>query len=232
MKNNRILIVDDELSIVKFVRAVLKDKGYEVLTATNGAEAVQTMEQELPDLVLLDINMPALDGFEVCRRLREWSEVPIIMLSARADETDKIKCLNLGADDYLTKPFNTEELLARIRAVFRRTKEATVIPTQASFSSGDLNINFAGRRVTVGGKEVRLTPTEYSLLKELVLNVNKVLTHRMLLGNVWGPEYRDEREYLHVFMGRLRNKLEFDPAHPKYLITVAGVGYQFKKQGE
>jgi two-component system KDP operon response regulator KdpE len=232
MKKTRILIVDDELSIIKFVRATLTARNYEVLTAMNGVSALQTFDGELPDLVLLDINMPELDGFEVCRRLREWSEVPIIMLSARADETDKVKCLDLGADDYLTKPFGTGELLARVRAVLRRTKEAGVIPTQASFSNGHLNISFTERRITVGGKEVLLTPTEYSLLQELVLNVNKVLTYKMLLGKVWGPEYRDEREYLHVFMGRLRHKLESDPVHPQFLITVAGVGYQFRKQGD
>lgn len=232
MRKTRILVVDDELSIIKFVRATLTDRDYDVLTEMNGVAALQTLEREMPDLLILDINMPALDGFEVCRRLREWSNIPIIMLSARGDETDKVKCLNLGADDYLTKPFGTEELLARIRAVFRRTKEAMVIPTQASFTCDHLVISFAERRVSVGGREVKLTPTEYNLLRELVLNVNKVLTYGMLLGKVWGPEYRDEREYLHVFMGRLRNKLEPDPAHPKYLITVAGVGYQFRKQGE
>ncbi len=227
----RILIVDDELSIIKFVRATLTASDYEVLTAMNGVAALQTFEGELPDLVLLDINMPELDGFEVCRRLREWSEVPIIMLSARADETDKVKCLDLGADDYLTKPFGTEELLARVRSVLRRTKEAMDIPTEASFASDHLVISFAERRVTVGGKEVRLTKTEYNLLQEFVLNAGKTLTHTYLLQKVWGPEYGNEREYLRVFVGRLRKQIEPDPENPAYIITVPGVGYQFKPSG-
>jgi len=228
MKKTRILVVDDELSIIKFLRANLESKDYEVLAAMDGAEALQTFEMELPDLVILDIMMPKLDGFEVCRRLREWSQIPIIMLSARGDESDKVKCLDLGADDYITKPFGASELIARVRAVLRRTEAAATIPTQPSFTSGDLQINFVKRRVTVAGKEVRLTPTEYSLLQEFVLNAGKVLTHTYLLNKVWGPDYREEREYLHVFVRRLRAKLEPDPTNPKYIITVPGVGYQFK----
>ena len=229
MKKTRILLVDDEMSIIKFVSAALTARDYDVLTAMNGVAALQDFERELPDLVLLDINMPSLDGFEVCRRLREWSEVPIIMLSARADETDKVKCLDLGADDYLTKPFGTGELLARVRAVLRRTKEATAIPAPASFACDHLVVSFAERRVTVDGQEVRLTPTEFSLLQELVLNVNRVLTHRTLLQKVWGPEYGNEKEYLHVYIGRLRNKLEANSAEPKYIIAVPGVGYRFQR---
>jgi len=228
MNKTRILVVDDELSIIKFLRANLESKGYEVLTAINGAEALQTFEMELPDLVILDIMMPKMDGFEVCRRLREWSQTPIIMLSARGDESDKVKCLDLGADDYITKPFGKDELIARVRAVTRRTKTAASMPTQPSFTSGDLEISFAQRRVTVAGKEVKLTPTEYTLLQEFVLNAGKVLTHTHLLNKVWGPEYSEEREYLHVFVRRLRAKLESAPTNPRYIVTVPGVGYQFK----
>ena len=228
MRKTCVLIVDDELSIIKFLRANLENKDYKVLAAMDGAEALKTIEMELPDLVILDIMMPKMDGFEVCRKLREWSQIPIIMLSARADENDKVKCLDLGADDYMTKPFGKDELMARISAVMRRTKSAAAIPTQPSFTSGDLEINFIERRVTVAGREVKLTPTEYNLLQELVLNAGKVLTHAHLLGKIWGPEYREEREYLHVFVRRLRNKLEPDGARPRYIISVPGVGYQFK----
>ena len=172
--------------------------------------------------------MPEMSGFEVCRRLREWTQVPIIMLSAKADEADKVKCLNLGADDYLTKPFGIEELMARIAAVMRRTRTSAASPAQPSFTCDSITINFVNRQVTVGGKERKLTPTEYRLLQELVLNANKVLTHTMLLNKVWGPEYGSEKEYLRVFIGRLRKGLEPDPANPKYLLTIPGVGYTFK----
>jgi len=228
MVKTRILVVDDELSIIKFLRANLEAKGYKVLAAVDGTEALQTFEMELPDLVILDIMMPKIDGFEVCRRLREWSPIPIIMLSARGDESDKVKCLDLGADDYITKPFGAGELIARVKAVLRRTEAAASIPTQPSFTSGDLQINFVKRQVTVAGKEVKMTPTEYSLLQEFVLNAGKVLTHTYLLNKVWGPDYREEREYLHVFVRRLRAKLEPDPTNPEYIMTLPGVGYQFK----
>jgi two-component system KDP operon response regulator KdpE len=194
----------------------------------DGSEALRKIEMELPDLVILDIMMPKIDGFDVCRRLREWSQIPTIMLSARGDETDKVKCLDLGADDYLTKPFGTRELLARVRAVLRRTEATKTVSTQPLFTSGDLRISFAQRQVTVAGKEVKLTPTEYSLLQEFVLNAGKTLTHSYLLDRVWGPEYRDEREYLHVFVHRLRTKLEPDATNPKYIMTVPGVGYRFR----
>lgn len=228
MKKTRILVVDDELSIVKFLRANLEARGFEVLAAMNGAEALHVFEMELPDLVVLDIIMPKMDGFEVCRRLREWSQVPIIMLSAKGDESDKVKCLDLGADDYITKPFGKDELIARVRAVMRRTAAAATIPTRPSFACGDLQVNFVRRQVAVAGNEVNLTPTEYALLQEFVLNAGKVLTHTHLLNKVWGPEYRDEREYLHVFVRRLRAKLESDPTNPRYILTVPGVGYRFE----
>lgn len=228
MYKTRILVVDDELSIVKFLRANLEARGYAVFTALDGAEALKIIEMELPDLVILDIMMPKMDGFEVCRRVREWSQVPIIMLSARGDEKDKVKCLDLGADDYITKPFGASELIARVGAVLRRTEMAGSAPARPSFASDNLKIDFAGRRVTVADKEVKLTPTEYNLLQELALNAGKVLTHVHLLNKVWGPEYGGEREYLHVFIRRLRGKLESDPTSPEYIITVPGIGYQFK----
>ena len=228
MAKTCILIVDDEISIMKFLRANLETKGYKVRAAMDGAEALQAIEMELPDLVILDIVMPKMDGFEVCQRLREWSQIPIIMLSARGDEQGKVKCLDLGADDYMTKPFGASELIARVGAVLRRAQAVGATPTRPAFISGDLTINFVERQVTIADREVKLTPTEYNLLQELVLNAGKVLTHTHLLNKVWGLEYRDEREYLHVFVRRLRAKLEPDKANPRYIVSVPGVGYQFK----
>lgn len=225
MIKKRILVVDDELGIIKFLRARLEARGYEVLTAVDGAGALQTVEMELPDLVILDITMPKIDGFEVCHRIREWSQIPIIMLSARGDESDKVKCLDLGADDYITKPFGANELIARVQAALRRNEKTTYLPGQPSFATGDLLINFSKHQVTIADKEIKLTPTEYNLLQELALNAGKVLTYTHLLNKVWGPDYRDEKEYLHVFVGRLRAKLELNINDPKYIITVPRVGY-------
>ncbi len=227
----RILTVDDELSILRFLRSNLEDRGFTVISATNGEEALHMIEMELPDLIILDVMMPKMDGFEVCRQLREWSQIPIIMLSARGDEKDKVRCLDLGADDYIVKPFGADELIARVSAVLRRTKTASVSPTKSTVTSGDLVINFAARQVTRAGLEIKLTPTEYALLQELAVNTGKVLTHTHLLNKVWGPEYREEREYLHVFARRLRSKLEPDPNNPKRILTVSGVGYQFTDSG-
>ena len=228
MHRPHVLIVDDDLAIIKLVRANLEAEDYKTLTAMDGTEALQTIEREVPDLVILDIMLPKIDGFEICRQLREWSQTPIIMLSARGDESDKVKCLDLGADDYITKPFAVSELLARVRAVFRRTEVVRVAPVQPSFTCDDIEVNFVERRVTAAGKEVKLTPTEYSLLQELVLSAGKVITHTYLLNKVWGIEYRGEREYLHVFIRRLRKELEPDPENPRYIITVPRVGYKFK----
>jgi two-component system KDP operon response regulator KdpE len=228
MRKTRILAVDDEVSIRRLLKADLEDKGYEVFTATDGAEALEKVALELPDLVILDIKMPHMDGFETCRQLRQWSQIPIIMLSARGNETDKVTCLDLGADDYITKPFGTSELEARVKAVLRRNVAAGTIPSRPHFTSGDLHISFVKRRVTISGKEVRLTPTEYSLLQELALNAGKALTYAYLLQKVWGAEYHDETEYLHVFIGRLRRKLNINAADYEYIITLPGIGYQFK----
>lgn len=227
-KQDKVLIVDDSLAIIKFLRANLEDNGFRTFVAMDGAEALNIIERELPDLLILDIMMSKMDGIEVCRRVREWSHVPIIMLSARDDEEGKVKCLSLGADDYITKPFGVAELIARVRAVLRRISALDSIPIEPSFTSGDLLINFVERKVIAAGSEVRLTPTEYSLLKELVLNAGKVLTHAQLLNRVWGLEYGQERAYLHVFAGCLRAKLEPDPTHPIHIVTVPGVGYKFQ----
>jgi two-component system KDP operon response regulator KdpE len=228
VKKTRILIVDDELSILKYLRANLEVEGYEVLAAMNGIQALRTLEAEMPDLVVLDIMMPEMDGLDVCRRLREWSQIPIIMLSARDDESDKVQCLDLGADDYITKPFGKDEFVARVRAVMRRAEAPRATRAMPSLKSGDLEINFSQRKVTVRGKEVALTSTEYALLQELALNKGKVLTYTHLLQKVWGKDYADEREYLHVFVSRLRSKLETDPKKPRHITTVSGVGYRFE----
>lgn len=228
MKKICILVVDDEASIIRFVSARLRKEGYEIITASNGEEALLRAEEENPALVLLDIMMPKMDGLEVCRRLREWSEVPIIMLSAKGEESNKVKCLDLGADDYVTKPFGGEELLARVRAVLRRAEVAGAVSDQPPFTSGDLKVSFAQRQVTVAGREIKLTPTEFGLLQELTLNAGKILTHSHLLQKVWGPEYRDEKEYLHEFVRRLRNKLEPDKEKHSCIVSIPGIGYQFR----
>jgi two-component system KDP operon response regulator KdpE len=225
-----ILIVEDEPQLTRYLSGALKLKQLKVLTAANGLDALEIMESEVPDMIILDIMMPKMDGFEVCRRVREWSQVPIIMLSARQEEQDKVKCLNLGADDFLTKPFGVEELLARINAVFRRTSISSSIIMPPVFSSEGFKFDFVSRQVTVHGDEVLLTPTEYNLLRELVINAGKVLTHAQLLKRVWGPEYETEKEYLHVFIQRVRTKLEKDPKAPKFIVTISGVGYQFRPE--
>lgn len=227
MNKPRVLVVDDDQAILRLLCTNLKARGYEIETAVNGEEALETVDREPVHLVILDIMMPKLDGVEVCRRIRTWSQVPIIMLSARGDETDKVQCLELGADDYLTKPFGIAELMARISTALRHSEAHRAAPAESTFSCGEIEINFARRRVTVDGEEVRLTPVEYSLLQQLAVNAEKVLTHSMLLQRVWGEQYHSEKEYLRVFIGRLRKKLEPDPENPKYIITTPGVGYHF-----
>jgi len=226
MDKKSILIVDDDPAILRLLSTNLKARGYEIFTATDGEESLETVQKDSIDLIILDLMMPKVDGVEVCRRVREWSDVPIIILSARGDENDKVKCLELGADDYLTKPFGIAELMARVKTAFRHRGDPTVTPAQATFSYEGLEINFAKRRVTVDEREVTLTPTEFALLQHLAVNSDKVLTHNMLLQSVWGNEYSSEKEYLRVFVGRLRRKLEPDPKNPKYIQTIPGVGYQ------
>ena len=228
MDKRHILVVDDDPAILKLLCTNLKARGYKVTAAMDGEESLEAVEKDFVDLIILDIMMPKLDGVEVCRRIREWSNVPIIVLSARGDEKDKVKCLELGADDYLTKPFGIAELLARVKTSLRHYESTRDTPVHPSaFACGDLEINFAMRRVTVGGTEVKLTPTEYSVLQQLAVNSDKVLTHSMLLQSVWGNEYSGEKEYLRVFIGRLRKKIEPAPNDPRYILTIPGVGYHF-----
>lgn len=226
----RILLAEDEEALRDFVSRNLRARGFEVLEASNGLEAMALWQQEAPHLLILDVMMPRMDGLEVCQRVRQSSTVPIIILTALDSERDKVATLDLGADDYLTKPFGVEELLARVRAALRRTnwEETGSLPAISSVKHfGELEVDLAGHIIRLRGAEVRLSPTEYALLKQLVTNAGKVLTHRMLLQSIWGPEYGDEAEYLRVYINRLRHKLENDSANPRYLLTEPGVGYRF-----
>ncbi|GCE22449.1 DNA-binding response regulator [Dictyobacter kobayashii] len=226
LKAKRILLAEDEGALRDFVSRNLRARGFEVLEASNGLEALAIWEREEPHLLILDIMMPRMDGLAVCQRVREHSAVPIIVLTALDAEYDKVTALDLGADDYLTKPFGVEELLARVRAVLRRTQgDAQTNKDVKKF--GELEVDLSGHSVWLRGEVVRLSPTEFDLLGQLISNVGKVLTHRTLLQRVWGPEYGGEAEYLRVYINRLRHKLETDPAKPRYLITEPGVGYRF-----
>ncbi len=224
-----ILLVDDDPSILKYLQAIFKDTEYETITATDGLMAIETVKSEMPDMLILDFMMPKFDGLQVCNRLREWSQIPIIMLSANINIEDKVKCLEAGADDYVCKPFDAEELIARVNSVLRRSKGNHDSPVLTVFSIGNLTIDFNSRRVTSSSTDVKLTPTEYSLLRELAANIGKVLDHTYLLKTVWGSEYSGETEYLRVFVNRLRAKLEPDPSNPKYIITAPGIGYMFNR---
>lgn len=226
MKKECVLVVDDEPRLVSLVRHVLEAVGYRVVAAMDGRSALEKVAIEQPDLVLLDILLPGeIDGYEVCRRLREFSNVPIIMLTAKAKEEDKITGFDVGADDYLIKPFNSKELVVRVRAVLRRSKSPGQIVTVSDFVCGGLSMNFAQRRVFVRGREVTLTPTEYGLLHQLATNANRVMLHSDLLSQVWGSEYRDEIDYLRAYIRYLRQKIEENPSEPKYIVTMPGVGY-------
>ena len=227
MPAQRILIAEDEVALRDFITRNLRARGFEVVEAGNGLEALAEWEREQPHLLILDIMMPRMDGLEVCRRVREQSATPIIVLTALDSETDKVAALDLGADDYLTKPFGVEELLARVRAVLRRARWESVPPATGVKRYGELEIDLPRHSVRRRGEEVRLTPTEFSLLEQLVTNAGKVLTHRLLLQRVWGPEYGGESEYLRVYVNRLRAKLEPDPANPRHLLTEPGVGSRF-----
>ncbi len=220
----RVLIVDDEPQIRRFLRTSLSAHGYRVIEASCGREAITLTTTERPELVLLDLGLPDLDGREVIHRLREWSAVPIIVVSVRGQEGDKIAALDGGADDYVTKPFGMGELLARIRAALRHRLQAEV--EEPVFHSGGLSVDLVRRVVTVDGREVKLTPKEYELLRILVTHAGKVVTHRHLLREVWGPTSVHETHYLRVYIGQLRQKLEPDPAQPRYLLTEPGVGYR------
>ena len=227
-----ILAVDDEPRVLKLLKANLESSGYAVVTAADGEEALQTMERELPDLVLLDLMLPKMDGYAVCRRIREFSAVPIIMLTARSAQVDLIHGFEVGADDYLTKPFSITELLVRVQAVLRRSKWPEEIVSRQGFKAGPIEIDFAQHLVTAGGDAVKLTPTEYRLLAYMASNPNRVLMHRELLRAVWGPEYGEETEYLRVYMRYLRQKLEPEPSKPQFLLTQPGAGYMFQQPEE
>ncbi len=220
-----VLVIDDEPEIARAVRGGLGGAGFVVEWAATAAEGVERVTQWRPDIVILDLSLPDADGLAVCRELRAWTRVPIIVLSVRDDEADKVAMLEAGADDYLTKPFGMGELIARVRVALRH---AAPPHTEAIFQTGCLAIDFERRRVTVAGAEVHLTPTEYEVLKYLTQNVGKVVTHRMLLHAVWGPDYETEAHYLRVFMNQLRRKLEPNPSRPHYLLTEPGIGYRLR----
>ncbi|GAA5528252.1 response regulator transcription factor [Herpetosiphon gulosus] len=223
----RVLLAEDEDVLRDFIRRNLQVRGFEVLEATNGLEALALWHTEQPQLIILDLMMPRLTGFEVCQRIREQSIVPIIVLTALDAERDKVMAFDLGADDYLCKPFGVDELLARIRAVLRRSQWSVQPQANGIKRYGELEIDLEAHSVRRAGLDVRLTPTEFALLAYLSTHPNKVLTHRMLLQHVWGDQYRDEAEYLRVYIGRLRRKLEADPSNPRHLLTEAGIGYRF-----
>jgi DNA-binding response OmpR family regulator len=223
-----VIIVDDEIQVQNIVCRTLELEGYRVIKASNGLKALELFEQQPPDLAILDIMMPGMDGFTLCERIREFSPVPIIMLSSKSEEEDKLKGFELGIDDYIPKPFSRMEMLARVKAVLRRSRTSGGVPESPVYNSNDLEINFVSRHLKKNGEEISLTPTEYRLLEEMVSNRGKVLTYVHLLQKVWGPEYRDEKQYLHVFVGNLRSKIESDPANPEHIQNVFGVGYEFR----
>ncbi len=232
MRKPRILVADDEPAIRKFVRANLEARDYETILVPDGEEALAAIEKELPDLLILDLMMPKMDGFDVCRRLREWSQIPIIVLSARGGEMDKVKCLEMGADDYITKPFGVDELLARVKAVIRRvqaSKESTSLP---AYSYSDLEVDFVNHLVSLQGESINLTATEYRMLAYLALNAGRVITATQLLDHVWGEEYSGSDHLLQVNIGRLRQKLGDNAREPRYIKTKAGIGYMLTRANQ
>jgi len=226
-EKTKILVVDDEPKIRMFIRANLEARDYEVYLAQDGVEAVEMAGRVLPDVIVLDVNMPRMDGIEACRQIREWADMPIIILSVRGDEKDKVRALDEGADDYVTKPFGIEELLARIRVALRHSSGTTNdVPI---FTAGELEVDLSKRIVKRNGQIIKLTRTEYGLLAYLASNCGKVLTHRELLHNVWGPEYGEEIEYVRTFITQLRRKIEDDPSNPRFIVTEPRIGYRFVK---
>jgi two-component system KDP operon response regulator KdpE len=224
MNSSKIMVVDDDPQIRRVLRTALVAQGYEAMDARNGEEALELLRDQKADLVILDVNMPGMNGLETCRAIRGMSEIPIVMLTVRDAEADKVEALDAGADDYMTKPFGSPELLARIRAALRRSPQASEVNV---VRFDDVEINFTTRRVTVGDREARLTPKEFDLLQYMVAHPNVPLTHSKLLQSVWGPDYGDEVEYLRVFMNQLRKKMEKNPSNPQYLLTEPWVGYRF-----
>ena len=226
MSAGKILVVDDDPQIRRVMKVALVGHGYEVLEARTGEDAMQMLPHELPNLVLLDMNMPGMGGLETCRSIRTGSDIPVIILSVRNTEKDKVAALDAGADDYVTKPFGIEELLARIRAALRRSPFSGDSGPR-TFTAPDLEIDFETRRVHANGKDVRLTPKEFDVLRYLVAHSGRPVAHRELLQAVWGPDYGDEPEYLRVFINQVRKKIEANPAKPKYVLTEPWVGYRF-----
>jgi two-component system KDP operon response regulator KdpE len=224
----KVLIVEDEPQMRRAVGAGLRANGFDVLTATTGEEALETIPLSRPDVILLDLTLPGIDGLDVVRQLREWSATPIIVVSAREGERDKVRALDLGADDYLTKPFGMEELLARIRVALRHAAHLSS-GSQPVFSDGGLVVDLAGRIVTIDGAEIHLTPTEFDLLRELTRNAGKVMTHHQLLGRVWGPASVSDTQYLRTYVNQLRRKIERDPANPRRIINEPGIGYRYRR---
>jgi DNA-binding response OmpR family regulator len=224
-----ILLVDDDPQLIRLVRANLDSVGYRITVAMDAQTALKQVNLEIPDLIILDIMLPDMDGYGLCQRIREFSTIPIIMLTAKVEDQDKVKGLKSGADDYLTKPFNMEELLARIEAVLRRTKFPDEVKAPKAFIGGEVMVDFVQRRVTVRGKEIALTLTEYKLLSLLVSNAGRVMLHRELLAKVWGVEYQEEVDYLRAYIRHLRQKLEEDSRQPKYILSKLGIGYLFAK---
>lgn len=235
VKGKRILVVDDELPIQRILRKNLMVEGYDVFVATDGKQAIEMARLHQPDLILLDLHLPGeVDGLGVCMQVRQWTQTPIIVLSAVTEERQKVRALDLGADDYLTKPFGNEELQARVRACLRRAMSNTdgSSPEVLYSDDGYLSMNVASRQVRAGEQEVRLTPTEFELLRQLMLYAGKVLTHRSLLRAVWGPEYGEEADYLRVYVRQLRLKIEKEPSRPRYIITEPGIGYVFRSEND
>jgi two-component system KDP operon response regulator KdpE len=225
---SKVLVVDDEPQITRVLRTVLSSQGYQVRTAGEGEAALTSFNDWRPELVITDLFMPHMDGLELCRRIRSLSNVPIIVLSVKGEERSKVEALDSGADDYVTKPFGIDELMARVRAALRRGGGDSEV---ASFEAGDFKVDLEGRRVHAHGNEVRLTPKEFDLFVYMARHPNRVITHRTLLEAVWGEASQEQPEYLRVFMGQLRKKLEPDPSNPKYLVTEPWVGYRFNPQG-
>jgi two-component system, OmpR family, KDP operon response regulator KdpE len=227
MQKPYILIVDDEPQIRRALRASLTTQGYDVIAVGTGEEALDQAAIQAPSLIILDLMMPGMSGFDVCRNIREWSNIPIIVLSARGQESDKVTALDAGADDYLTKPFGMDELLARVRAGLRR-HQGDRPHSDVVFTAGDLQIDYARRIVTKATQELKLTPIEYEILRFLTQNADRVVTHRQLLATVWGGEYTEETQLLRVHLGHLRQKIENNPTRPQFIITEPGVGYRFR----
>jgi two-component system KDP operon response regulator KdpE len=221
-----VVLIEDELQIRRFLRATLTGQGYRLFEATTGSDGLIEVASRQPDVVIVDLGLPDMDGLDVIRRLREWTAVPVIVLSARGQERDKVTALDAGADDYVGKPFGAGELLARIRVALRHAAGASHEGEEAAFKVGDLEIDQLRRHVTMRGAEVKLTPLEYKLLTTLVRHAGKVVTHQQLLREVWGPSHDDQSHYVRVYMAHLRHKLEVEPARPRYLLTEPGVGYR------